>query len=221
MKTMKITKYPQSCVLIEYKNKRILIDPGKYVYEQTDIKPEDWENIDILLLTHEHADHAMPEAINVIVKKNNPLILTNKSTHDILEVEGINSEILEPEQEKVIDDIKIKGINETHGDLPSGNPKPNVIGFLIDDKIYHPGDTIYLEEKPYADVVLVPICGKVVMNPEEAAKFVKEIKPKLAIPIHYSNPDYITTTEGFEKAMSDSDIKIKILKNKESIEIEV
>ncbi len=217
---MKITKYPQSCILFEYKNKRILIDPGKFVYSQTDIKPEDWKNIDILLLTHEHSDHAMPEAIKVIVENNNPVILTNKVVHDILQEQEINSEILEPGQEKVIDDIKITGVKSKHGDMtPFGKPTPDVIGFLIDDKLYHPGDSLYLDEKPYADIVCVPIGGTVVMDGKEAAKFVNEIKPKLAIPIHYSNPIYPTTTDEFEKAMSDSDVKIKVLENKESIEV--
>jgi L-ascorbate metabolism protein UlaG (beta-lactamase superfamily) len=217
---MKITKYPQSCILFEYKNKRILIDPGKFVYEQADMKPEDWKNIDILLLTHEHGDHAMPEAIKIIVENNNPIILTNKPVHDILEKEGIDSEILEPGQRKAIGNIRITGIKSKHGPLPSGDTAPDVIGFLIDDKLYHPGDTVYLKEKPYADVVCVPVCGTVVMDPGQAARFVSEIKPKLAIPIHYSNPTYPTATKGFEDEMSGSGIKIKVLKDKKSIEVE-
>jgi L-ascorbate metabolism protein UlaG (beta-lactamase superfamily) len=217
---MKLTKYPQSCILFEYKNKRILIDPGKFVYSQTDMKPEDWKDIDILLLTHEHSDHAMPEAIKVIVQNNNPVILTNKVVHGILKDEGINSEILEPGQEKVIDDIKITGVKSKHGDMtPFGKPTPDVTGFLIDDKLYHPGDSLYLDEKPYADIVCVPVGGIVVMDGKEAAKFVNEIKPKLAIPIHYSNPIHPATTDEFEKAMSDSDVEVKVLENKESMEV--
>jgi L-ascorbate metabolism protein UlaG (beta-lactamase superfamily) len=38
---MKITKHPQSAVLIEYKGKRILIDPGSYCYSEN-FKPQDW-----------------------------------------------------------------------------------------------------------------------------------------------------------------------------------
>ena len=216
---MKITKYPQSCVLIEANGKNILIDPGKYTYEQIDMKPEDWKNIDILLLTHEHADHMMPEAIKIIAKNNNPVILTNKPVHDILEKEGIKSEILNPGQERIIENIKITGVKSKHGDLPSGNLAPEVIGFLIDDKIYHPGDTVYLKEKPYADIVFVPICGTVVMDAKEVVRFVKEIKPKLVIPIHYSSPVYPATTDEFEKEIKKTNLNYKILKNKESIEV--
>lgn len=216
---MKITKYPQSCVLFEYKNKKILIDPGKFVYSQTDMKAEDWKGIDILLLTHKHSDHTVPEAIKIIVENNNPIILTNKEVHDILQEQGINSEILEPRQEKNIEGINIKGIKAEHGPLPPGNPLPDVIGFQIDDKLYHPGDSLLLEDKPSVDILFVPISNKIYTDCKEAVKFVNEIKPKLAIPVHYADPRHNATTDDFEKDMADSNINYKILKNKESIEL--
>ena len=42
---MKITKYPQSCMMIEANNKKILVDPGKLKY-QDNFKKE-WEQADI------------------------------------------------------------------------------------------------------------------------------------------------------------------------------
>ena len=56
---MKITKFPQSCLLIETKGKKILIDPGnlKYKEEYFDI----WNNVDIILITHKHKVHDTSE----------------------------------------------------------------------------------------------------------------------------------------------------------------
>ena len=215
---MIITKYPQSAILLEYKNRRILIDPGSYCYNEN-FAPDDWGRIDILLITHNHPDHFMPEAIRII-KQNNPnlTILSNREVQEELKNENINCEVLEPSREKWIGDIKIKGIKSIHGKLPSGNPAPDVVGFLIDNRFYHPGDTIYLREKPYADIVFVPICGRVVMNPKEAAKFIKEINPKLAIPIHYDSPNYPVDISEFTKEMRGCNVKV--LKNGESIKIE-
>ena len=53
---MKITKYGQSCVLIETKGKRILIDPGDYEFKDSFLE-KDWTNIDVILITHMHGDH--------------------------------------------------------------------------------------------------------------------------------------------------------------------
>jgi len=160
----------------------------------------------------------LPEAIKIIKKNSdNLIIISNREVQQKLRGNNLDCEILEVGEEKNIDDIKIKGIKQMHGLAPDGS-KPDNIGFLIDDKLYHPGDTLYIEDKPYADVVFVPICGTVVMNLKEAAKFVKEINPKLAIPIHYDNPrfpvdvnEFVKETEGYN---------IKVLKNGESIEID-
>lgn len=214
---MKITKYPQSAILIEgYKNKRILIDPGSYCYNES-FTANDWGRIDILLITHIHPDHCLPEAIGII-KQNNPglIILSNSEVKESLLSENINCEILGPDEVRQIDNLEIKGIKQTHGELPSGNPKPDVIGFLIDDKIYHPGDTIYLKEKPKAEIVFAPICGKVVMDPKQAAQFSKEINPKLTIPIHYDSPNYPVDVNEFVKEIAGHNIKV--LKNGESFE---
>lgn len=213
---MKITKYPQSAILIEdYKNKRILIDPGSYCYSDN-FAPENWGKIDILLFTHVHGDHFMPEVAKTLAEINpDILIISNSEVKAELDGENIASKILQPGELVEADDIKIQGVKSIHGDLPNGKPKPDVIGFLIDDKIYHPGDTIYLQEKPYAEIVFVPICGVVVMNVLEAAKFIKEIGPKIAIPIHYDNPSYPVNVEDFGREVEIA----KILKNGESIEL--
>ena len=216
---MRVTKYPQSAILIEkYKGKRILIDPGSYCYGEN-FTPNDWGKIDILLITHTHSDHCIPEAIKII-KQNNPdlVILSNFEVKGKLVLENIHCKILEPDEIRQVGDIRIKGIKSIHGELPSGKPEPDVIGFLIDNKLYHPGDTIYLEQKQKAEVIFVPICGTVVMNFQEAAKFSKEINPKLTIPIHYDNPDYPVDVNDFIKEMNGYDIKA--LKNGESIEID-
>ena len=218
---MKITKYPQSCVLINYKGKNILIDPGTFVYEQTDIEPKDWKNIDILLLTHEHFDHTDIGAIKEILENNEPIIITNKSVQNLLKKENIDSEAVRVGEAKLVGDINIKGVYSKHGPIPGNRQIPETTGFLIDDKIYHPGDAAYMKEKPYADVVLVPICGTVVMDYKEAVKFVNEIGCKLAIPIHYSNPKFQLGTELFEKEMEEKgEVNYKILKEKETLDFE-
>lgn len=213
---MKITKYPQSAILIEDKGKRVLIDPGKFCYDE-DFTPNDWGKINILLITHEHTDHCQPDAIKIIKESNpNIVILTNNSVKNILAAEKIDSEVISPNEEKEIQGFIIRGIKSIHGDLPNGQPKPEVIGFLIDNKIYNPGDTIYLNEKPQADIVFPPICGTVVMNPEEAAEFSKETGAQIAIPVHYDNPVFPVDVNDFAKALGPT---AKILNNGEGIEI--
>ena len=70
---MKITKYGQSAILIEeYKGKRILIDPGSYLFDQ--VNPEDLGKIDIILITHSHYDHLTPDKVQVIINNNRKIV---------------------------------------------------------------------------------------------------------------------------------------------------
>lgn len=212
---MKITKYPQSAILIEdYKNKRILIDPGSFCYNES-FKPESWGKIDILLFTHIHSDHFMLEVAKVLEEINPDIfIVSNSEVKAELDKEHIECKVVQPGESVKVEDITIEGIKSIHGDLPNGKPKPDVIGFLIDDKFYHPGDTIYLQEKPYAEIAFVPICGVVVMNISEAAQFIEEIDPKIAVPIHFDNPNYPVNVDDFAEKVSIA----RILKNGESFE---
>ena len=52
---MKITKYPQSCLMVETKNKKILIDAGSLKYQDKYL--EEWKQADCILITHKHGDH--------------------------------------------------------------------------------------------------------------------------------------------------------------------
>ena len=57
------------------------------------------------------------------------------------------------------------------------------------------------------------------MDPKEAARFVKDIKPKLAIPIHYDNPKYPVDPKDFAKEMRGSEIEVRILNFGKSVVI--
>jgi L-ascorbate metabolism protein UlaG (beta-lactamase superfamily) len=52
---MKITKYPQSCLLLEKNGQRIVIDPGKFFAEKYSFA--ELGEISAVLYTHRHGDH--------------------------------------------------------------------------------------------------------------------------------------------------------------------
>ena len=58
---MKITKFPQSCLLIETRGKKILVDPGNLKYKEKyfDI----WNTVDIILITLKHPDLCNTEVL--------------------------------------------------------------------------------------------------------------------------------------------------------------
>lgn len=114
-----------------------------------------------------------------------------------------------PSHEKVILDGNT--INEINVEL---EPK-EVWGAKIteqnsDISFYSPGDTIKLADTG-AKIVAVPICGKVVLDVEQAKAELIRVGAKVAIPIHYDNPKYPVDVKDFEAIMQSTNIEVKTL----------
>ncbi len=226
---MKITKHAQSCFLIESdKGSRILIDPGTYVFGGKEtLTPADFPDIDILIITHEHSDHFDIPSVKKIVE-NQPgiqIFSTEALKDDISQEIGVVPNDLE-DTEKVSGlgsgkDIALTGVPSEHGPLPSGDEPPKVCGVLIEEEngpsFYDPGDSIVLNSND--DIIAAPICGKVVLNIDQAKEQLTKLKPKVAIPIHYDNPIYPVDVKDFVRAMEGTGIEVKMLNDGESLEV--
>ena len=78
----------------------------------------------------------------------------------------------------------------------------------------------YIADHFKPDLIMIPIGGHFVMNPEDAAYATREIfKPKHAIPMHYgTNPLLVGTPEEYIKAMGDTPTKIHNMKPGDKLE---
>lgn len=124
---MKITKFNQSCLLVETNNKRLLIDPGNIRY--TEDLLDEWKNIDYIFITHRHGDHCNTEAINTDYKCDilcmpfNGNGLTMGIIDGVMFAQDINPELLipvhmehplpfmNPDLDKLKSEIEKAGIN--------------------------------------------------------------------------------------------------------------
>jgi len=227
---MQITKYPQSCFLIETKNKRIIIDPGNMVKtHMPEFDINSWQNIDAVLLTHKHSDHVDADLIKEIKKLNPQVrIYANAEVVEILQTKGVEANLVKKNDILNFDEIKVEVTPALHGFIylmkGGGYPKENV-GYIIDDgehRVYHTSDTIMFEHSLKADIVLVPICGhNVVLEPTSAIEFVdSDMQANLMIPCHYENENHPLGTDQFEQiAKKMNYTKFKILKNGETLVI--
>lgn len=219
---MRLIKHAQSCFLVEVGDKNILIDPGEFVYRFEDIKPADWQNIDVLVLTHSHRDHFDLEAVREILDNNQPLLVTTEEIRQILGREYNLAEInIETLYHGRIGQVTLHTPgSEKHGPLPSGEEPPQVRGVVIegsgkDEKskktVYHPGDSVVLDPKQKVDVVLTPITPPVTVSLEEARDQLEKIGPKVAIPMHYDRPERTADPSRFAQALKGTGIKVVIL----------
>lgn len=210
---MKITKYPQSCLLIEHKGKRILIDPGSFVaekYSAADLGP-----VDVVLLTHEHADHVNPNLIKEVIGDSSAEIIANQSTSSLLD--GFNVHIVKDGEAFTAAGIKISAHELPHVPMIDGSAGPQNTGYLIDGNFFHPGDGVKISNVQ-AQSAGIPIAGPD-LSYRDAFDFIKQLGCKTAIPIHY---DYFLGDPAQFAQLGSSilpETKIIVLDNGQSAEI--
>jgi len=189
---MKVTRYTQSCLLIEEGRARILIDPSG---EDKDTALK-LENIDAVFYTHEHSDHFDPELAKTFVEEGIAPVYANASTAAKIEA---SKTVVEDGKEYDISGVKIKAIELPHCLMPNGSQGPQNTGYLIHGKLFHPGDGKELDGL-LVDTVALPITGPDV-SMKDCFMFAKQLAAKTVIPIHYdkigANPEVYATFAGY------------------------
>lgn len=168
------------------KEKIIYIDPFKI--------NKNYNDADIVFITHDHYDHYSEEDIDKVINENTTIIIPEELLTKLLK-KGINKNAIitvEPNEKYVVQGIKFETIS-AYNTNKTFHPKENGwVGYIIiinGIRYYIAGDTDITEENKQVkcDVAFVPVGGTYTMDFKEAASLINEIKPKIAIPIHYGS----------------------------------
>jgi L-ascorbate metabolism protein UlaG (beta-lactamase superfamily) len=146
---------------------RLVTDPyADYVgYPLPDV------SADIVLVSHDHADHA-----HVDLVKGDPLVLRDPSPHQAA-------------------GMRIEGFATHHDDRGGAERGANTIfrwemqgiDFVHLGDLGHPLDAATAQALAGAHVVFVPVGGFFTLEPDLAVEVVRELSPNIAIPMHFRN----------------------------------
>lgn len=172
----------------------IRMDKEKIIYVDPFKIDKNYNDADMIFITHDHYDHYSEEDIDKVKKANSIFIVPENLLKKLIK-KGINDEniiTLAPEDIEIIDGIKIEAIHSYNIDKPFHPKEKNWLGYIIEIdgvRYYIAGDTDITREnkKVKCDVAFVPVGGTYTMNFSEAAQLVNIIKPKIAVPIHYGS----------------------------------
>ena len=168
------------------KEKTIYIDPFKI--------DKNYNDADIVFITHDHYDHYSEEDIDKVINENTTIIIPEELLTNLLR-KGINKNAIitvEPNEKYMVQGIKFETI-PAYNTNKIFHPKENGwVGYIItldDIRYYIAGDTDITEEnrRVKCDVAFVPVGGTYTMDFKEAAQLINEIQPKIAVPIHYGS----------------------------------
>jgi L-ascorbate metabolism protein UlaG (beta-lactamase superfamily) len=145
------------------------------------------DKADLVLITHEHFDHMDPASIKAVEDADTAIVANAPCARQLQgKVRGriVSIEEGQSVSEKGVQIRAVPGYNSAH-------PRGHNVGFVFSvggQTIYHAGDTGRVPEMASLgaiDVALLPIGGTYTMDEKEAAEAVKDIRPKVAIPMHY------------------------------------
>ncbi len=167
--------------LIDYEGKILYIDPFNITAEM----PE----ADYIFITHSHYDHFSKDDINKIEKENSTII----GPYDVInQIRNSKTVVAKIGEEIELKDFKFKTVPAYNIDKYFHPKEKNWVGYILNIagvKVYHSGDTDRIPEMKdmNVDIALLPVSGTYVMTAEEAAEAALDIKPDVAIPMHYGS----------------------------------
>ena len=182
-----ITWYGHACSKVD----NVLIDP--FVPNPLCNLPFDeiMEGVDVIAVTHGHADH-LGNAEDLAKSYNVPVV-TNHEISVYLSERGVNAEGMNIGGTIEINGAKITMVKAEHSSDISPTISGGVAaGFIINDRVYHAGDTglfgdMELIGEIYApQIALLPIGGRYTMGIDEALVAIELIYPEIVIPMHYN-----------------------------------
>lgn len=231
-----ITFAGHSSVLFESDHLTIAVDPW---LEGNPVCPEKLKTLsrlDLICLTHGHADHA--SEAGKLAKKHKASIAAIFELANIMQsVEGVPQEQILSLNKGGSVDFRGVTITLTHALHSSSYDSPGgplyageACGVVLRDgthSIYHSGDTAVfsdmelIRELYRPDICLLPVGDHYTMDPKQAALAARMCGARIAIPLHYRTFPVLTgTAEQFREACARYDIMTVALEPGESYKLE-
>lgn len=174
---MKLTKHGHAAVSVEQDGRRLVIDAGAF----TD--PDVVDGAEALLITHEHADHFVEATVRAKVQADPALqVYCNGAVGEQLDGLGTNLHVVGDGDAFDTAGLPVQVHGELHAVIHPDIPRITNIGFLLDGRLFHPGDAL---TDPEVDVstLLLPVHAPW-SRTADLIDWVREVGPKRTLAVH-------------------------------------
>jgi L-ascorbate metabolism protein UlaG (beta-lactamase superfamily) len=175
---MRITKFGHACVRLETDGHVVVLDPGGFT------EPEAVDGATAVLITHEHADHYLPDHLR---RTDAPVFTIGAVAAKIREDAPDVAErvtVVEPGDQLDIG-VPVTVVGEKHAIIHPEMPHFDNSGYLLEvegTRIYHPGDSLTVPPRR-PDLLLLPVSAPW-LKISECVDFGRDVGAPRSLAIH-------------------------------------
>jgi L-ascorbate metabolism protein UlaG (beta-lactamase superfamily) len=180
---MKLTKYTHACVRLEEGGSVLVLDPGTFSETK-----EALDGAQAVLITHEHGDHVdVPAVVNALRADSNLAVFAPSGVAHHLREEAAHAadriHIVEPGSSFDAAGFGVRSFGGQHALIHPQVPVVANIGYLINENVYHPGDSFIIPDGVSVKTLLVPVHAPW-NKASEVVDFVIGVRAPQAFQIH-------------------------------------
>ena len=172
---------------------RIESEDGTVLYFDPFELREAPHDADVIFITHTHYDHLSPDDAAKVMKAGTVVACPASVAAEAAALGASEICTMEAGDTAEVAGIAVETVPAYNVEPERLNFHPRANGWLgyivtVDGARYYvAGDTDANPDnlQVRCDVALIPVGGTYTMNPEQAAAFVKSIRPRIAVPTHY------------------------------------
>jgi L-ascorbate metabolism protein UlaG (beta-lactamase superfamily) len=175
---MRVIKFEHSCVRMERDGAVLVIDPGPWS------SPAALDGVDAVLITHEHFDHLdVPRLADALARRPAVTVHGHQSViAKLAELRGV-TETVAPGDSFSAAGFAVRAFGGLHALVhPDMTPVPN-LGFLVEESVYHPGDSFDVPGDAMVETLFVPVSGPW-LKLSESVDFIRAIRPRQVFALH-------------------------------------
>ncbi|MEI4271701.1 MBL fold metallo-hydrolase [Klenkia sp. LSe6-5] len=173
---MELTKHGHACVVLSEGERRLLVDPGAFTEEAA------WTGASAVLVTHEHVDHLDVERTRRALADDGDLqVWTNRSVAEQLDA-GPQVHVVGHGDAFTAAGFEVGVQGEWHAVIHPDIPRIANVGFLVDGRVFHPGDALTVPEGG-VETLLLPLHAPW-SKTGELVDYVRAVAPTQSYAVH-------------------------------------
>ncbi|WP_444949901.1 MBL fold metallo-hydrolase [Micromonospora ureilytica] len=175
---MRLTKYAHSCLRVEHDGGVLVVDPGVFSDATAAL-----DGADAVLITHEHPDHLDLAAVRRQLDRQ-PIPIHGPAA--LAGALGDAADVLHPVnagESFTAAGVAVRAYGGRHAVIHPDIPVIDNLGYLINDVVYHPGDSLVVPDETPVDTLFAPIHAPW-SKFSEVVDFIRAVAPRRAYALH-------------------------------------